>query len=82
MVEDYSRACQRERGEKKEEEAQKPLPGERDLNPRTLSPEPSMPSIRPRRPAIFVTLMILVRVVVVVAVVFALVAAFVVPVNV
>ena len=69
MVEDYSRACQRERGKKKEEEEkspEKPLRHDRDLNPqtqspepsllsilnpRTRSPEPSVLSIRPRRPA-------------------------------
>ena len=43
------------RGKKKEEEEErspeKPLRIDRDLNPRTLSPEPSMLSIRPRRPS-------------------------------
>ena len=54
MVEDYSLAYQRDRGKKKEEEEKSPektLPRDRDLNPRTLSPEPSMLSIRPRGPA-------------------------------
>ena len=53
MVEDYSRACQRERGKKKEEEKspEKPLRRDWDFNPRTLSPEPSVLSIRPQRPA-------------------------------
>ena len=68
MVEDYSRACQREREErrkkkkeeerrrkkKKEEEEKSPektLCSDRDLNPRTLSPEPSVLSIRPQSPA-------------------------------
>ena len=53
MVEDYSRACQRERGKMEEEEKspEKPLRPDRDLNPQTLSPEPSVLSIRPRRPA-------------------------------
>ena len=60
MVEDYSCACQRERGKKKEEEEKspekkqkKPLRRNWDLNPRTLSPEPSVLSIRPRRPTLF-----------------------------
>ena len=53
MVEDYSHACQRDRGKKKEEEKspEKTLCRDRDLNPRTLSPEPSMFYVRPRRPA-------------------------------
>ena len=55
MVEDYSRACQREREvrrKKKKKKAQKKPPHrERDLNPRTLSPEPSVPSVRPQHPA-------------------------------
>ena len=55
MAEDYSLACQRERGKKNEEEEKKPrikpLCLDRDLNPQTLSPEPSMLSIRPRHPA-------------------------------
>ena len=43
----------RERGKKKEEEEKaqkKPLHRDWDLNPRTLSPEPSVLSVRPRRP--------------------------------
>ena len=50
--------CQREVtwwGKKKEEEKRpekKPLRRDRDLNPRTLSPEPRVLSIRPRRPAL------------------------------
>ena len=55
MVEDYSRACQRERGKKKEEKEKSPektLHRDQDLNPRTLSPGPSVLSIRPQRPAI------------------------------
>ena len=54
MVEDYSCACQRERGRKKEAEEKprkKPLCHDWDLNPQTLSPEPSVLSIRPWRPA-------------------------------
>ena len=56
MVEDYSHACQRERGKKKERRRRKkprkkPLCCDRDLNPRTLSPQLSLLSIRPRRPA-------------------------------
>ena len=48
MVEDYSRACQREIGKKKEEEEKKaqkknPLRHDRDLSPSVLS-------VRPRRP--------------------------------
>ena len=35
----------------------KPLRRDQDLNPQTLSPEPSVLSIRPRRPAIFKVLM-------------------------
>ena len=45
---------ERERGKKKEEEKsprKKPLRRDRDLNPQTLSPEPSVPSIGPRHPA-------------------------------
>ena len=57
MVEDYSRACQRDREvrrKKKKKKAQKKtLRRDRDLNPRTLSPEPSMLSIRPQRPALY-----------------------------
>ena len=44
MVEDYSRACQREREvrrKKKKKAQKKPLHHDRDLNPWTLSPEPS-----------------------------------------
>ena len=52
----YGGACQRERGKKKEEEEEKaqkkPLRRDWDLNPRTLSPEPSVLSIMPRRPAL------------------------------
>ena len=60
MVEDYSRACQREREvrrKKKKKKAQKkPLHCDQDLNPRTLTPELSVLSIRPWRPAqIFTT---------------------------
>ena len=60
MVEDYSRACQRERErerevrrkkKRKKKPRKKPLRRDWDLNPRTLSPEPSVLSIRPRRPA-------------------------------
>ena len=45
---------ERERGEKKEEEEEspeKPLHHDQDLNPQTLSREPSVLSIRPQRPA-------------------------------
>ena len=58
MVEDYSRACQRERERKEErrrrrrrkkKKAQKkPLCCDRGLNSRTLSTEPSVLSVRPR----------------------------------
>ena len=56
MVKDYSRPCQRERGKKKErrrrKKAQKKaLCCEQDLNPQTLSPQPSVLSVRPRLPA-------------------------------
>ena len=47
---------ERERGKKKEgrrkKPRKKPLHHDWDLNPRTLSPEPSVLSIRPRRPAL------------------------------
>ena len=39
------------RRKKKKKAQKKPLRHDRDLNPWTLSPEPSMLSIRPRRPA-------------------------------
>ena len=44
---------ERERGKKKEEEKaqKKPLRHDRDSNPQTMSPEPSVLSIRPWRPA-------------------------------
>ena len=55
MVKDCSRACQRERGKKKEEEGKKaqkkPLRRDWDLNPQTPSPEPCVLYIRPRCPA-------------------------------
>ena len=47
---------ERERGKKKEEDQKahkKLLCRDRDLSPRTLSPEPSVLSIRPRHPAQF-----------------------------
>ena len=51
---------ERERGKKKEEEEKSPekktLRRDRDLNPQTLPPEPSMLSIRPRRPALLETI--------------------------
>ena len=41
------------RRKKRKKKAQiKPLQRDRDLNPRTLPPEPSVLSIRPRRPAL------------------------------
>ena len=50
MVKDYSRACQRERGKQKEEEVEKSpektLRRDRDVNPWTLSPEPSVLAVR------------------------------------
>ena len=67
MVEDYSRACQRERGKEKEirrkKPRKKPLRRDRDLNPRTLSPEPSVLSTRPRRPAQAINLDIVAKVI-------------------
>ena len=53
MVEDYSRACQREVRRKKEKKKaqKKPVRRDRDLNPWTLTPEPSVLSVRPRHPA-------------------------------
>ena len=52
MVEDYSRACQKERGKekKKKKPRKKPLHRDRVLNPQALSPEPSVLSIRPWHP--------------------------------
>ena len=53
MVEGYFCACQREREvrRKKKKAQKKPHPRDWDLNPRTLSPEPSQLSARPWRPA-------------------------------
>ena len=45
----------RRRKKKKKKKAQKkPLRRDQDLKPQTLSPEPSVLSIRPRRPALII----------------------------
>ena len=54
----HVRERERERGKKKEEEKKprkKTLRHDRDLNPGTLSPEPSILSVRPQCPALIVT---------------------------
>ena len=49
-VREREREVRRKRKKKKAQK--KPLRRDRDLNPQTLSPEPSVLSIRPRRPAL------------------------------
>ena len=52
IVRERSHMVGKEEERKRKKPRKKPLRRDRDLNPRTLSPEPSMLTIRPRHPAL------------------------------